>query len=190
MGVVDSEYVFHKGIQTLGGSDHRMTKVYASSFPNCWSHLFQLAFIICTMSLLQHGIFQYSVVVTWIKFLVTLNLRTNMVSYISFCYLQKSVTFSLYSFVWTNLLVWIIAPVKLCRLLFCCQLTIRYYLFDLTSQKFPRFFYTVLLTLALRFIFFLNKNFLSSTTKPFFMHIYWIFETFKWYGNVNVIGNC
>ncbi|KAG5087627.1 hypothetical protein JHK86_000239 [Glycine max] len=26
VGVVDSEYVFHKGIQTLGGSDHRMTK--------------------------------------------------------------------------------------------------------------------------------------------------------------------
>ncbi|KAG4945546.1 hypothetical protein JHK87_041553 [Glycine soja] len=27
VGVVDSEYVFHKGIQTLGGSGHRMTKV-------------------------------------------------------------------------------------------------------------------------------------------------------------------
>lgn len=29
MGVVDSEYVFHKGIQTLGGSGHRTTKVFA-----------------------------------------------------------------------------------------------------------------------------------------------------------------
>ncbi|KAH1218067.1 hypothetical protein GmHk_13G038564 [Glycine max] len=27
VGVVDSEYVFHQGIQTLGGSGHRMTKV-------------------------------------------------------------------------------------------------------------------------------------------------------------------
>ncbi|KAK7412291.1 hypothetical protein VNO78_03744 [Psophocarpus tetragonolobus] len=27
VGVVDSEYIFHKGIQTLGGSGHRMTKV-------------------------------------------------------------------------------------------------------------------------------------------------------------------
>ncbi|KAL5151257.1 hypothetical protein HKD37_13G037688 [Glycine soja] len=26
VGVVDSEYVFHQGIQTLGGSGHRMTK--------------------------------------------------------------------------------------------------------------------------------------------------------------------
>ncbi|WVY94890.1 hypothetical protein V8G54_033978 [Vigna mungo] len=34
VGVVDSEYVFHKGIQTLGGSGHRMSKVFASSFPN------------------------------------------------------------------------------------------------------------------------------------------------------------
>lgn len=27
MGVVDSQYVVHKGIQTLGGSDHGATKV-------------------------------------------------------------------------------------------------------------------------------------------------------------------
>lgn len=34
MGVVDSQYVVHKGIQTLGGSDdHGATKVFASS-PN------------------------------------------------------------------------------------------------------------------------------------------------------------
>ncbi|XP_027339590.1 uncharacterized protein LOC113853258 isoform X5 [Abrus precatorius] len=31
VGVVDSEYVFHKGIQTLGGSGHGITKVFSSS---------------------------------------------------------------------------------------------------------------------------------------------------------------
>ncbi|KAH1260159.1 Rhodanese-like domain-containing protein 6 [Glycine max] len=31
VGVVDSEYVFHKGIQTLGGSGHRMTKIRRQS---------------------------------------------------------------------------------------------------------------------------------------------------------------
>ncbi|KAH1208136.1 hypothetical protein GmHk_15G043023 [Glycine max] len=42
VGVVDSEYVFHKGIQTLGGSGHRMTKVYAFSFHNVGIH-----FLLC-----------------------------------------------------------------------------------------------------------------------------------------------
>ena len=31
VGVVDSQYVVHKGIQTLGGSDHGATKVFSSS---------------------------------------------------------------------------------------------------------------------------------------------------------------
>lgn len=135
MGVVDSEYVFHKGIQTLGGSGHRITKVHVSSFPNCGIHSLQSVNQKYKVRAPTWYYSIFSIVVTWkysyihylsffiesnSLFLMTLNLRTNMVFYISFRYVKKSVPFSLYSFVWTNLLVWIIAPIKLCCLLFCC----------------------------------------------------------------------
>lgn len=116
VGVVDSEYFF-MGIQTLGGSGHRITKVHVSSFPNCGIHSLQSVnqkykvraptwyysiFSSCNLKILLHAL---PLLLYRIKFLMTLNIRSTIVCYLSFCYVQNSVPFALYSFVWANLLV-------------------------------------------------------------------------------------
>lgn len=45
VGVVDSEYVVHKGIQTLGGSGNNTTKVFVSLLSRCLNWFLSISFL-------------------------------------------------------------------------------------------------------------------------------------------------
>lgn len=47
VGVVDREYIVHKGIQTLGGNEQELTKVFCPSS----LHLFEMVFYLCLANL-------------------------------------------------------------------------------------------------------------------------------------------